>query len=247
MTARTVTTLDPASLPKHFEAAEAERRWDEAWQKSGVYHWDPASPGAELRGGHAAAHRLGLAPHRPRLQLQPDRHGGALPAHARPQRLLPDGLGRQRRAHRAPRAEPLPRALRPHPAPRPRPAPRAARGEGAGAQDAAARDLAPRLHRPLRARHRRGREVLPRDLAAHGPLGGLAHRVRDDRPPLAPARAALVLGPVPEGPRLRERRALHVGRGLPDGGGAGRGRGPRDGRAPTTTSRSASRAASGAS
>ena len=47
MTARTVPTLDPASLPKHFEAAEAERRWDEAWQKSGIYHWDPARPRSE--------------------------------------------------------------------------------------------------------------------------------------------------------------------------------------------------------
>jgi valyl-tRNA synthetase len=46
MTERT-PTLDPASLPKHFEAAEAERRWDEAWQKSGVYHWDPSRPRSE--------------------------------------------------------------------------------------------------------------------------------------------------------------------------------------------------------
>ncbi len=42
MTARHVKTLDPDSLPRHFEAAEAERRWDEAWQKSGTYHWDEA-------------------------------------------------------------------------------------------------------------------------------------------------------------------------------------------------------------
>jgi valyl-tRNA synthetase len=42
MTARNDLTLDPASLPKHFDAAEAERRWDEAWQKSGIYHYDAA-------------------------------------------------------------------------------------------------------------------------------------------------------------------------------------------------------------
>jgi len=47
MTARNVKTVDPASLPKHFEAAEAERRWDEAWQKSGIYHYDPARPRGE--------------------------------------------------------------------------------------------------------------------------------------------------------------------------------------------------------
>ena len=42
-----IKTSDPASLPKHFEAAEAERRWDEAWQKSGAYQWDPKRPRAE--------------------------------------------------------------------------------------------------------------------------------------------------------------------------------------------------------
>ena len=47
MTARNVKTVDPASLPKHFDAAEAERRWDEAWQKSGIHHYDPARPRAE--------------------------------------------------------------------------------------------------------------------------------------------------------------------------------------------------------
>ena len=46
MTAKHVKSLDPASLPKHFEAAEAERRWDEAWQKSGVYHWDESARAA---------------------------------------------------------------------------------------------------------------------------------------------------------------------------------------------------------
>jgi valyl-tRNA synthetase len=44
MTAPNPKSLDSASLPKHFDAAEAERRWDEAWQKSGIYHWDPAPP-----------------------------------------------------------------------------------------------------------------------------------------------------------------------------------------------------------
>ncbi len=34
--------IDPDQLPKHFDVAEAERRWDEVWQKSGLYHYDPA-------------------------------------------------------------------------------------------------------------------------------------------------------------------------------------------------------------
>jgi valyl-tRNA synthetase len=42
MTARKpFPTLDTADLPKHFDAAEAEARWDETWQKTGIYHYDP--------------------------------------------------------------------------------------------------------------------------------------------------------------------------------------------------------------
>jgi valyl-tRNA synthetase len=39
-----VRAIDPASLAKHFDAAGAEVRWDEAWQKSGIYRWDPDRP-----------------------------------------------------------------------------------------------------------------------------------------------------------------------------------------------------------
>ena len=39
-----VRSIDPATLPKHFDSLEAEARWDEAWQKSGIYHWDPSRP-----------------------------------------------------------------------------------------------------------------------------------------------------------------------------------------------------------
>jgi valyl-tRNA synthetase len=37
-------SIDPAALPKHFDAAEAERRWDAAWQAQGLYHYDPEQP-----------------------------------------------------------------------------------------------------------------------------------------------------------------------------------------------------------
>jgi valyl-tRNA synthetase len=40
-------SIDPAALPKHFDATAAERRWDEVWQQSGVYHYDPGRPRAE--------------------------------------------------------------------------------------------------------------------------------------------------------------------------------------------------------
>src|SRR5690606_4276852 len=33
-------TVDQKSLPKHFEAIDAEKRWNEQWQSSGLYHWD---------------------------------------------------------------------------------------------------------------------------------------------------------------------------------------------------------------
>ena len=33
-------SIDPARLPKHFEATRVEARWDEQWQASGVYHYD---------------------------------------------------------------------------------------------------------------------------------------------------------------------------------------------------------------
>jgi len=33
-------TVRPEDLPKHFENAEAEQRWDNVWQTSGLYHYD---------------------------------------------------------------------------------------------------------------------------------------------------------------------------------------------------------------
>jgi valyl-tRNA synthetase len=39
--------IDPASLPKHYDAGDAERRWGAFWERSGIYHYDPARPRAE--------------------------------------------------------------------------------------------------------------------------------------------------------------------------------------------------------
>ncbi len=36
--------IDPATLPKHFDAPEAEARWDRVWEEWGVHAWDPARP-----------------------------------------------------------------------------------------------------------------------------------------------------------------------------------------------------------
>ncbi len=40
MTRRPHETIDPSTLPAHFEGAAAEVRWDEVWSKNGTYHWD---------------------------------------------------------------------------------------------------------------------------------------------------------------------------------------------------------------
>ena len=42
-----LATIDLERLPKHFDAAEAERRWNEVWQTQGVYHWDASKDRAQ--------------------------------------------------------------------------------------------------------------------------------------------------------------------------------------------------------
>jgi len=42
-----VRPVDPQRLPRHFEAAEAERRWHAFWQREGIYRWDPSRPREE--------------------------------------------------------------------------------------------------------------------------------------------------------------------------------------------------------
>ena len=69
---------------------------------------------------HAAADGERLAAHGFGVRVRADRRARALPAHAGPRGLLPDGLGRQRSRDRAARAELLRRALRSAPAVRSR-------------------------------------------------------------------------------------------------------------------------------
>ena len=35
-------TIDPTTLPPHFDAASAEAKWDGVWEKAGIYRWDPS-------------------------------------------------------------------------------------------------------------------------------------------------------------------------------------------------------------
>src|SRR2546426_7666393 len=39
--------IDPARLPKHFDAPAAEARWDAEWARARVYAYDPARPREE--------------------------------------------------------------------------------------------------------------------------------------------------------------------------------------------------------
>ena len=171
-----------------------------------------ARPG--VLGRHPAAHGVGLAPHRPRLQLHPHRHGGPLPPHAGPAGLLPDGLGRQRSADRAAGAELLRRPLRPVAAVRPGlPTAREA-GEGPGAGRPA------QLRRAVRAAHRGGRAGLRGRVAPARALRRLAALLHDHRRALPPDQPGGV--PAQPGP----------GRGVPAGGPDPLGRGRPHGRRP---------------
>ena len=38
-----VRSIDPDTLPKHFDATEAEKRWDDRWESWGTYRYDPSA------------------------------------------------------------------------------------------------------------------------------------------------------------------------------------------------------------
>jgi len=40
-------SIDPDTIPKHFDAVEAEQRWQHRWEESGIYHYDPSRPREE--------------------------------------------------------------------------------------------------------------------------------------------------------------------------------------------------------
>ena len=137
-------------IPKKYKHLEIEDKWRQRWDEWEIYKWDPSLPrdqtfvvdtppptvSGSLHVGHV-------------FQLHPRRSAGALPADDRQKHRLPDGLGRQRPANRAPGAEPARYPLQPPPALRSRleagPQGRQAQGDRGG--------LAPQLHRGLRSGH----------------------------------------------------------------------------------------------
>ncbi len=43
-TERRFRSIDLDAISKHFDAPAVEARWDETWQRSGTYHYDPGRP-----------------------------------------------------------------------------------------------------------------------------------------------------------------------------------------------------------
>ena len=114
------TPAAPPRVPEKPTLDGLEARWAQVWDEQGTYRFDRVQdPRAGLLHRHAAADGERLAARRARVLLHAHRHRRPLPADARPGGLLPDGLGRQRPADRAPGAELLRRALRPVAALRP--------------------------------------------------------------------------------------------------------------------------------
>ena len=105
---RAVVVPDKAAL----EGLEA--KWAERWKADETYRFDRTQPRENVYSIDTPPPTVSGSLHvGPRLLLHPHRPHRPLPADARQDRLLPDGLGRQRPADRAPGAELLRRPLRP--------------------------------------------------------------------------------------------------------------------------------------
>ena len=222
-------SIDPTALPKHFDAPEAERRWDRVWEEQGTYRYDPTRPREEtfvvdtppptvsgsLHIGHVFSYT----------------HTDVLARYKRmtglnvfyPMGWDDNGLPTERRVQNYFHV---------------RCDPHAHYEENLEIESATAkqRKKPPRLvsrpnfidlcHRVTR----RGREGLRGAVAPPGALGRLEPAVRDDRPPLPPHRPAELPRSLREGARLQRRRAHRLGRRLPDRGRAGGDGRPREAR-----------------
>ena len=177
-------------------------------------------PRAGLQHRHPAADGLGLAARGPRLLLHPHRPRRPLPADAGQARLLPDRVGRQRPADRAPRAELLRRALRPERRVRP-----GLHAAGQARPQVPGGDQPPQLRRPVPRADEPRRAGLRGHVAPGRAERGLVEPLHDHlrrlpgrRAEGVPAQRAARRGVPVGGPDA-------VGRDLPDRGRAGRARG----------------------
>ena len=218
---------DGRGVPDKPTVDGLEDRWAPGGQDEGTYLFDRTkrcrTRDADLLDRHPAADRQRHAARRPRLLLHPHRHRRPLPADARPRGLLPDGLGRQRAADRAPGAELLRRPVRPVAALRPDFTPP---GE---ARPRTSMPVSPaQLRRAVRAADRGGRGAPSSSCGAGsacrwtGPKSTDHHR-RPRAPPPSGRSCATWPAARPTGPEAPE----PVGRHLPDRGRPGRAGGPR--------------------
>ena len=180
-------------------------------------------PRTGLLDRHPAPHGVRLTAHRPRLLLHAHRCRRPLPAHEGQGRVLPDGVGRQRAAHREARAELLrgPRGRDAALRPRFRAAARGRRGQvHQGPRPEA--HLAPQLRGAVRAPHRRGRGPVRGPVALPGAQRGLEAELPDDRAARPQGRPGGVLAQPGARRGVPGGGAGPVGRDLPDGGRPGR-------------------------
>ena len=236
-----IISIDPNTLSSHFEPKDAEEKWDSTWREWGVHRFDeqdrgpayvvdtpPPTVSGSLHVGHVFSY------------TQTD----VLARHQRmrgknvfyPMGWDDNGLPTERRVQNYyhVRCE----AQRPVRA-------RAAGGDGrrGRAGSSPPPHLAPELHRAVPDAHAEDEKAFK---ALWQRLGlsvdwGLEYSTIDEH--CRRAGPAELPRPSPQGPRLPGRGADHVGRGLPDRGGPGRGGGPCRRRAPSTTCASGSRAA----
>ena len=180
-----------------------------------------APPRRRVLNRHASPDGQRIAACRPRVLVHAHRRHRPFPAHARQGGLLSDGMGRQRPADRAPRAELFRRALRSVTAVR------SVLQSAGEARKAGHPGFASELHRSVRAADGGRREGLRGALAPSRAVGGLVDDVCDDRSALAANLAGVIPAAPSTRPRLSARSADTVGRGLQDRGGAGGARGSR--------------------
>ena len=225
----------PAAASPRSPPSTGSRRCGRALGGRGDLPLRPDPPARRgLLDRHPAADRLRLAARRARLLLHAHRLHRPLPADARPRGLLPDGLGRQRPADRAPRAELLRRALRPVAALRP-----GLRAAGEAGPEEAGADLPAQLHRAVRAADRSRTRRPSRSSGASSACRSTGRR--PTRPSTPTARAAsqrAFLRNLARGEAYQAEAPDPVGRHVPHRRGAGRARGPRAARRRTTGSRS---------
>jgi hypothetical protein len=179
-------------------------------------------PRRGLRHRHPAAHRQRLPARRPRLLVHAHRHHRPLPPDAGPRRLLSDGLGRQRTAHRAEGPELLRRAVRPLTPLRPR-----VRRADRAVRAAPARQPA-QLHRAVPRAHGRGRAGLRGPVAQARAVRRLEPHLRHHRRSVPAGRATCLPAQPGPGRGLSRRGPRALGRRLPDRRRPGRARGPRE-------------------